>query len=409
MSLLAGRKMGTRTLRLGARGKDVQQLQEFLRLQGYDLGEEDYYGYLTKYGVQQFQKEHGLVADGIAGKRFFALALGADLPIRRRIHVVQPQEDLESIAQGYGIGPQAFSQSKRLHKIFPGQRLLFFEREIWDICPPNQNPPTLPQPLTGLVCIPPLPSSLDGPCVVQPELGKGDPVQIHYLLRTFQRRRATARTFLESAGGCCGLYLPWTEVETLNGTRYLKLIKRIRRRLPDQLMLWVELGPGVPPRSIWGGVNYGEINELASRVVLSLPLPKTPGPILDSGQVENLLTTLWPKIHSWKVLLRVPVYALEWKITEEATEYLKLPYGTALSRAFRHGARLEKDGEGGLYYRYQSRGSQFQLRLPHFNAFGEVLALTNRHNLAGVILDQLGMEDPRLWNSLSSYFHLAQL
>jgi peptidoglycan hydrolase-like protein with peptidoglycan-binding domain len=409
MSLLPGRKMGTRTLRLGSKGKDVQQLQAFLRLQGHDLGEEDYYGYLTKYAVQQFQKEHGLVADGIAGKRLFALALSADLPIRRRIHVVQPQETIDEIAQMYGIGPQAFVQTKRLHKIFAGQRLLFFDREIWGMCPSDGLLSSLPQGLTGLVCPPPLPTGLVGPCVALPELGNSDPVFIHGLLRTARRRKATANTLLESMGGSCGLYLSWSEVAPLNGARYLKLIKKVRRRLPKQSMLWVELGPGVPPRSIWGGVNYEEINELASRVVLSVPVPQTPGPLLNPGQVEHLLTILCPRIHSWKVLLRVPVYALEWKVADDTSEYLKLPYKTALSRAFRHGARLEKDGEGGLYYRYQSRGSQFQLRLPQLNTLGEVLALTNRHNLAGVILDRLGMEDPRLWNIVSNYFHFATL
>lgn len=379
-----------RTLRLGDRGKDVRQVQEFLRLQGYDLGEENYYGYQTKYAVQQFQRDHGLVPDGIAGKRFFALVLSEDLPIRRRIHVVQPGESLEEIAQNYGVGISAFSQSRRLHKIFPGQRLLFFDREIWGVCPFDGKAPLLSGPLTGLVFTPPVPLDLEGPCVVQaPE-------------------DFTAAS-LELIRGSCGLYLGKKEVAPLQGTRYLKMLKRVRRKLPEGLMLWVELGPGVPPRSLFGGVDYGAINKLASRIVLSLPLPETPGPLLDPQEGERLLATLWPHIHSWKVLLRIPIYAMEWKITEERAEPLKLPYGTALSRAFRHGARLEKDGEGGLYYRYQSKGTQFQLRLPQFSAIGELLALTNRHNLAGVVLDQLGMEDPRLWTILSDYFHLAQL
>jgi peptidoglycan hydrolase-like protein with peptidoglycan-binding domain len=114
-----GRRLGARTLRLGDRGSDVRELHAFLRLQGYDLGEEEHYGYLTKDAVRQFQRDHGLVADGIAGKRFFALVLKEDLPIRRRVHVVQPQETLEEIAARYGVGPEAFRAHCRQRRDLP--------------------------------------------------------------------------------------------------------------------------------------------------------------------------------------------------------------------------------------------------------------------------------------------------
>ena len=118
------RRLGSRILRLGCRGPDVRELHAFLRRQGYDLGEETHYGYLTKDAVRQFQRDHGLAADGIAGRRFFALVLKEDLPIRRRVHVVQPQEDLADIAARYGVGTEAFGRFAA-QGIYPGQRLVF--------------------------------------------------------------------------------------------------------------------------------------------------------------------------------------------------------------------------------------------------------------------------------------------
>ncbi len=67
MRLWKGPRLGSRTLKLKDRGSDVKELHELLRSQGYDMGGEEDYGYLTKDAVRQFQREHGLPADGIAG------------------------------------------------------------------------------------------------------------------------------------------------------------------------------------------------------------------------------------------------------------------------------------------------------------------------------------------------------
>lgn len=407
--MLPGRKLGSRTLRFGQKGTDVNRLHEFLRLQGYDLGEETTYGYLTKDAVTQWQRDHGLVPDGIAGQRFFALALKKDLPIRRRVHVVQSQETLEQIAQLYSVGVQAFSRHEQ-RSVYPGQRLVFFDREVWGMCSNMPKTGTPPHALTGLVYSGPPKPPGQWPCVIRPVSEETtDTAKIHRRLKTPRKRKATAKSFLESAAEGCGLYLPWKTVAPLDGARYVRLLRDLRRKLVPQAMLWVELGPGVPSWKVWGGVDYASVNELVDRVVLELPLPLEPGPLFQRGVLEDLVSTLLPCVHSWKILLKAPVYALEWEIGAEGASPIKLAYQAALSRAFRHGARLEKDENGGLYYRYQNRGRQFQIRLPHYSSMGEISAVANRHNLAGVILDELGMEDPRIWQALSSYFRTASL
>lgn len=416
MGWLKRRKLGSRTLRLGDRGRDVQELHEFLQLQGYDLAEEDYYGYLTWDAVRQFQRDHGLIADGIAGQLFFALILMEELPIRRRVHTVQPQETLEQIAQLYGLSPEAFNASSTSRRAYPGQRLVFFEREIWAIC--SKSSLLLPTtPLTGIVSMSPLEQTAqiektfnELPCMLKSDLSsEDDVVQIHELLKTPKKRKTTTSALLTSLAGSCGLYVPWKRVAMLDGARYLKLLKQIRQKLPPEKMLWVEIGPGIPQWKVWGGLDYEKLNNLVDRVVLSLPVPAAPGPLLQRNEIEELVCTFGTRIHSWKILLRTPVYTLEWEITEESKKCLKLAYNTALSRAYRHGARLERDEQGGLFYRYKRRGSEFQLRLPPYNAMGDVLQVINRYNLAGIVLDQLGMEDPRIWNILTSHFRCVQL
>jgi spore germination protein YaaH len=122
---------------------------------------------------------------------------------------------------------------------------------------------------------------------------------------------------------------------------------------------------------------------------------------------------LLPSIHSWKILLKVPVYALQWEFGLEDVENggspNRLPYQAALSRAFRHGARLSQDEGGFPYYSYKQKGTTYHIRLPHHGLIADASAVANRHNLAGLILDELGMEDPRIWQSLTSHFRLASL
>ena len=73
-----GRNLKLTTPRM--RGEDVRTLQRALNDAGYDAGAADgIYGKKTERAVKRFQKDNGLVVDGIAGKRTFeALGLPFD-------------------------------------------------------------------------------------------------------------------------------------------------------------------------------------------------------------------------------------------------------------------------------------------------------------------------------------------
>ena len=59
-----------RNLKLGSKGDDVREVQELLRDLGYYNSSIDgYFGKFTRRAAIRFQKEHGLKADGIVGKK----------------------------------------------------------------------------------------------------------------------------------------------------------------------------------------------------------------------------------------------------------------------------------------------------------------------------------------------------
>lgn len=404
MGSLLERKLGSRPLKLGDHGSDVLKLQKYLKEHGYDFGNEEAYGYLTKDAVCQFQREHGLLVDGIAGKRFFALMLNKELPFRRHVHVVQSKESLAQITELYGVGHEAFGISSHKKHIYPGQRLHFFYREIWGIST-DENISAEEVELTGIIHSEGYANKQDIPQIMLPsEMEKFNLPKIHQLLKSRKEKKQIIEMLVGSARKAHGLYLPWKEVPALDGARYLRFLKSLRKSLPDSQQLWVELGPGVPPWKIWGGIDYEGINKVADRIVFSLPAPRKPGAFINGNELDELLCTLLRQVHSWKVLLKVPVYALEWRDTEEGATYDKFAYSTALSRVYRHGARLKKDEDGNVFYHYKNRSGSFYLTLPHYDLMQKICYVINRLNLAGLVIDRLGFEDPRIWQVIKSNF-----
>lgn len=75
--LISHAQLGDQTLKQGMQNPDVKQLQNLLKKKGtFHFSESTgYFGSITKAAVADFQKNHGLIADGIAGKKTFQ-ALG---------------------------------------------------------------------------------------------------------------------------------------------------------------------------------------------------------------------------------------------------------------------------------------------------------------------------------------------
>ena len=64
--------LSKRSLSLGCKGESVKWLQFMLNKHGANLTIDGIFGKQTKLAVLLFQKDHGLVQDGIAGPKTFA-------------------------------------------------------------------------------------------------------------------------------------------------------------------------------------------------------------------------------------------------------------------------------------------------------------------------------------------------
>lgn len=89
-----------RILRLGSRGSDVMEIQSLLKKIGYDPGPIDgIFGTKTQQAVIQFQRDNGLVPDGIIGPNTYRvlnrLLLGFDY------YTIRPGDTLYDLARKY--------------------------------------------------------------------------------------------------------------------------------------------------------------------------------------------------------------------------------------------------------------------------------------------------------------------
>jgi len=418
MGLFNRYKFGSRVLRMGMRGPDVHKLQECLRERGYDIPmEEQHFGYLTREALQQFQRDYGLAVDGVAGKTVFALLTQDKLPITRLIHHVAPGETIAQIAERYGVGVEAFAASNRVRRLYPGQRLVFFDREVWAVA---EQPPFSERDLTGIL----VPIDLDSEetegasvpriqgttWIVAFHTSAPDEVLwVHHQICTPLRRKRLAERLLELAKGSGGVCFCFGHLSRVDGGRYLALLRRMRRILSPHQRLLVQIGPGVPRRGLMSGIDYRALSRMADRVVVDLAAPNIPGAVLTRAAAEK---TLWPlirEINSWKILLRIPVYALLWNLSRPDELPVRLSNQEAVARLYRHSARIRRDETGAQFYEFTERGTEYHLRLVQREVFHQVVALVNLHNLAGVVLDRLGMEDARLWQVLRSHFRTTHL
>lgn len=57
------------TIKKGSKGATVKEMQELLNKYGYGLKTDGYFGELTEGALKDFQRSHGLIPDGICGKK----------------------------------------------------------------------------------------------------------------------------------------------------------------------------------------------------------------------------------------------------------------------------------------------------------------------------------------------------
>lgn len=419
MPIRRKRKLGSRVLRLNYQGDDVKALKKRLNKLGYELGPcDNHFGYLTQEALKLFQKDYGLRVDGIAGREVFSLLLADKLPVHRRVHIVQAGETVEQIAAAYGVGVEAFREKNKVDPVYPGQNLCFFDREVWAVVNSSglskesyfQNTAKI----TGLFApIYPgqdyqLPLPKSNPQILQFQLQAADPgIYLHQLLKNRKKRQNLIESLGRAVKPTKGIYLKITDISRVDGVRYYRFLRALRRKLDGKYRLLVAISPELPRWNWLGGVSFRKTADLVDQVVLPIPIPTQSQDWLDKARIEQTVVTLLKDIPCWKILLQIPVYAVQWN-TEELGAVEKMSYTEAMHQVYRRGARQRLDENNNTYYQFSINEADYHLRVAHREKVKHLISLVNRWNLAGIVFDALGMEDKRIWKVVTDYFSVAR-
>ena len=80
LSLSVSTSYAANQLRVGDQGEEVAEIQGQLVLLGYDVMPDGAYGAATVEAVKDFQKSHGIKADGLIGPATYTALLGKEMP-----------------------------------------------------------------------------------------------------------------------------------------------------------------------------------------------------------------------------------------------------------------------------------------------------------------------------------------
>ncbi len=377
-------------MRLRVKGADVCLAQQRLKALGYDVGDLDgYYGYKTQEALERFQRDYGLVVDGIAGDETLKVLCKGDLPV------------FLGSEEGYQTLPVTNPNTSR--EAAPFFSSVRYNREVWAITKDNaearsslaRNGARLSGVLSPIELFDPNPSFTQDVVLLQ----RPSDLILHKIVSN-KGFRKTLFEYLSKLGlKGKGIYFPWDGLLPVEGIRYLKMLRALRKHL-DGTHLMVRVSRRLPPPSILGGVCLSTLGDLVDQVVLPVEIPLQSKDFLDEEVVTQAILRIRREIPSWKILLLLPLYSVLWS----GTNLELLSYSQGKSIASRFAARQKTDERGQSYYSFKRENTPCELRVVTKKKAEALLELVNRLHLRGVVLDSLGVEDGKIWDLLPQFF-----
>jgi spore germination protein YaaH len=156
---------------------------------------------------------------------------------------------------------------------------------------------------------------------------------------------------------------------------------------------------------LWSGAyDYTAIGKAADQVILMTydehGLGTTQGPIASVDWVNRVLDFATGKIPKEKMVMGLPVYAFDWG-SNKPNLPAYLSYAQAIQRAKEHGVNVMFDESSQTsHYAYTAGGVRHEVYLENAKSLAAKLENAKKHQLHGVAIWRLGMEDPAMWDQV---------
>jgi len=163
------------------------------------------------------------------------------------------------------------------------------------------------------------------------------------------------------------------------------------------------------PADLWSGAyDYAEIGKGADQVVLMTydehGLGTTSGPIASHDWVDKVISFAVKKMPPQKIVQGIPVYAFDWA-SSNPTVPAYLSFAQAQQQAKAKGVQVIYDEESeAAHYTYTDNTGRHVVFMEDRRAMDAKLAYAKKHNLHGVAIWRMGMEDSGLWDTVKSRY-----
>ncbi len=163
------------------------------------------------------------------------------------------------------------------------------------------------------------------------------------------------------------------------------------------------------PSDLWSGAyDYSAIGKSADQVVLMTydehGTGTTQGAIASHSWVNKVITYAVGKIPKEKIVMGLPVYSFDWG-SNKPTMPAYLSFTQTTEQAKKHGVDiLYNEAEQVPHYMYTAAGIRHEVYLENAKSLGVKLDYAKKHQLHGVAIWRLGMEDPSMWDNVLKTF-----
>lgn len=437
------------TLRRGARGTEVRELQRLLQEWGYNPGPIDgIFGARTEQAILQFQRNHGLTSDGIvgpitwqvlqsqqpgyqmytiqAGDTSYKIALrfqislssllamnpGVDpnrLNIGQRIRVPSPgpgaEPGLTRIVSGwlpYWVQSLAFQSVQNHPEIFrtisPFWYLMTSSGDVLNL--PNAEDRTILSYATarGISVIPLITNSFDSELI---STILNDPV-----LRQRHIQNIISKLVQMNYPG---IDINYENLFVRDRELFVVFVQELKAALSAvSKQLIVSVHAKTDPTGVWSGAeahDYIGIGQAADAVrVMGYDFHwqgSDPGSIAPANWVEEVLDYAVSTIPRNKIELGVPAYGYDWPQGQTATG---VTYANAVATSNQYNVPITLNAQLGPHYTYTADSINHEVWFVDALYFGTLLNLVNKYDIRGICIWYLGAEDPKIYDIINAKF-----
>ena len=204
--------------------------------------------------------------------------------------------------------------------------------------------------------------------------------------------------------GASGILVDWQGIDPSLSSKLVDFFKRFHGALHEQdLELWLSIPVGEDLRAFDLEDLPGVVDHLVAQLHDENAEDDAPGPVASQPWFEGWLRTLMGYGEPRQWILSLGSYGYDWNVTTKKTTTVS--FADAMARAQRSGGDLVTSSapDYNPTFSYDSEGQSHEVWFLDASTFANQLRELDQEGCGGVLVNQLGMEDPGIWPALAQH------